>query len=173
MPTGEPDFAGVKNSVDRTLNSINPGGEIDTLKGPTNKVSKQLKVGNIQTAVGGLGQLATGLAGSFNAKSKEEMLAEYHPVQRTVAGRAYTALSKAKDGKLPGYSFGNIANSTVGGATAGSVAGPLGAFIGGAAGFLGGVAGTLISGKKEEENRRTVANWVKSYNNGERSNTIS
>jgi hypothetical protein len=135
--------------------------------------AKQLKIGNIQTAVGGLGQLATGLAGSFNAKSKEEMLAEYHPVQRTVAGRSYTALSKAKDGKLPGYSFGNIANSTVGGATAGSVAGPWGAFIGGVGGFLGGVAGTLISGKKEEENRRTVANWVKSYNNGERSNTIS
>lgn len=173
MPTGEPDFAGVKNSVNRTLNSINPGGEIDTLEGPTNKVSKQLKVGNIQTAVGGLGQLATGLAGSFNAKSKEEILAEYHPVQRTVAGRAYTVLSKAKDGKLPGYSFGNIANSTVGGATAGSVAGPWGAFIGGVGGFLGGVAGTLISGKKEEENRRTVANWVKSYNNGERNNTIS
>ena len=138
--------------------------------------AKQLKIGNIQTGLGGVGQLATGIAESFNAKSKDEFLAEYKPVQRTVAGRAYTALAKAKDGKLPGYAkgkFGSIVDSTIGGATTGSMAGPWGTVFGGAAGFLGGVTGALISGKKEEENERTISNWVKQYNNGERGNTIS
>lgn len=174
MPTGEPDFAGVKNSVNRTLNSINPGGEIDTLEGPTNKVSKQLKVGNIQTAASALPGFVGNMVGSWtNYESKDEILAKYHPMQASIGGIGFNKLTKNKNGKLPGYSFGNVAGATASGASMGSVAGPWGAVVGGAVGLIGSTIGEIISGDKQRKHEQEVAEWVKGYNNGERGGAIS
>lgn len=136
--------------------------------------AKQLKIGNIQTAASALPGFIGNMVGSWtNYESKDEILAKYHPMQASIGGIGFNKLTKNKNGKLPGYSFGNVAGATASGASMGSVAGPWGAVIGGAVGLVGSTIGEIISGDKQRRHEEEVAEWVKGYNNGERGGAIS
>ena len=137
-------------------------------------VKKQLKISNMQTAASALPGFVGNMVGSWtNYESKDEILAKYHPMQASIGGIGFNKLTKNKNGKLPGYSFGNVAGATASGASMGSVAGPWGAVVGGAVGLIGSTIGEIISGDKQRKHEQEVAEWVKEYNNGERGGAIS
>lgn len=67
MPVaGTQDFAGVKTSAQRVLNSVKPGGDIDNLKTPGGEIAKGIKIGNIQTAIAAIHGLIGSMHNSWN-----------------------------------------------------------------------------------------------------------
>lgn len=161
----------VSNDPYRTNPNLKAPGSVEEDGGP---ISDKINNANIQTAASALPGFIGNMIGSWtNYESKDEILAKYHPMQASVGGIGFNKLTKNKNGKLPGYSFGNVAGATASGASMGSVAGPWGAVIGGAVGLVGSTIGEIISGDKQRRHEEEVAEWVKGYNNGERGGAIS
>ena len=133
-------------------------------------------VGNWQNAAMATPGLVGSIANSWtNYDSEDEILAQYHPQQRQVAGIQYDSLIKVKDGKLPGFaggSLGNVAGAAGAGATIGSVAGPLGAVIGGLAGGVASGIGEIFSADKQARRERNIRNYVTERNAAERSGAL-
>ena len=128
------------------------------------KVDKQLKTGNMQNAISGIPGLAAIYDSFKDYQTEDELLAEFRPTSVINGGIQHQKLVRAKNGKLPGYSLGNVATATASGAMAGSAFGGVGAIVGGAAGLLGSIGGEIFSSAKQKENELKTLNKVGNIN---------
>lgn len=143
----------------------------------TGQWDKPTPVVDYAQAIGAGASGLQNIVASFNGhQSTDEIMSEYKNVQANTAGIGWNKLVHAKDGKLPKYANGGISNilgATGGGAAAGSVFGPPGAFIGGALGFVGSTIGSIISEGKQKKNERIVERHVNDLNNASMNGAIT